>query len=104
MLPWWGWLTLWVVLVGASALWLFVLARRVWGSARALTAQVARTGAMVSEIEARVDELREADPLPTAVTQDPARLREEYRAQRADAAAVRRSRRAERMPRWARVD
>ena len=28
MLPWWGWVLLWVVLLVASGLWLFVLSRR----------------------------------------------------------------------------
>ncbi|WP_377642563.1 hypothetical protein [Oryzobacter terrae] len=104
MLPWWGWVLLWVVLVVASALWLFVLGRRVWGRARVLTRELSRASGLLAELEARVDELREAEPAPTAVTQDPARLREEYRAQRAEQAAARRSRRAARMPRWARVD
>ncbi|WP_392542103.1 hypothetical protein [Oryzobacter telluris] len=104
MLPWWGWVLLWVVLLVASGLWLFVLARRVWGKTKALTRELSRASALVAELETRVDELRDADPPPTAVTQAPSRLREEYRAQRAEQAAVRRSRRAERMPRWARVD
>ena len=104
MLPWWGWVLLWTVLLVAGGLWLFVLARRVWGKTKVLSGELARSGALVAELETRVDELREADPSPTAVTQDPSRLREEYRRQRAEQAAVRRSRRAERMPRWARVD
>lgn len=104
MLPWWGWVLLWVVLVVASGLWLFVLSRRVWRKAKVLTGELSRASALVAELEARVDDLREVDPPPTAVTQDPVRLREEYRRQRADQAAVRRARRAARLPRWARVD
>ena len=104
MLPWWGWVLLWVVLLVASGLWLFVLSRRVWGKAKVLTGELSRASGLLDELESRVDELREAEPAPTAVTQDPLRLREEYRAQRAEQAAARRSRRADRLPPWARVD
>ena len=104
MLPWWGWVLLWVVLVVGGALWLFVLSRRVWRSAKALGREVSRASGLLSLLEERVDELRDADPVPTAVTQDPVRLREDYRRWRADQAAVRRTRRAARLPRWARVD
>lgn len=104
MLPWWGWELLWVVLVVGSGVWLFVLARRVWGKAKVLTGELSRASGLLAELESRVDELREAEPAPTAVTQPPSRLREQYRAQRAEQAAARRSRRAARMPRWARVD
>jgi hypothetical protein len=104
VLPWWGWVLLWTVLLGASAVWLFVLSRRVWRKTKVLTGELSRATALVSELEARVDELRDVDPPPTAVTQDPSRLRAQYRTQRAEQRAARRIRRAERMPRWARVD
>lgn len=104
MLPWWGWALLWAVLLVGGGLWLLVLSRRVWSSAKALGREVERAGALLSELEARVDDLRDVDPPPTAVTQDPARLRAQYREQRAERAAVRRTRRAERLPPWARVD
>ncbi len=85
-------------------MWLFVLSRRVWGKTKVLTRELSRASGLVAELESRVDELREAEPAPTAVTQPPSRLREEYRAQRAEQAAARRSRRADRMPPWARVE
>jgi hypothetical protein len=104
VLPWWGWLLFWVVLVGGSALWLGLLVRDVWRRAGALGAEVSRVSEMVAALEARADELREVDLGPVAATQPPHRMREEYRAQRARQRAERRSRRAERLPPWARVD
>ena len=104
MLPWWGWVLLWTVLVLGGGLWLFVLSRRVWRSSKALVLEVERAGALLSELEARVDDLREVEPPRTAVTHDPSSLRAQYRQQRADRAAMRRTRRAERLPPWARVD
>lgn len=104
MLPWWGWVLLWaVVLVGGGAL-VGLRARATWRNARALTAELGRAGELVSALEAAAHE-RRADGGPvTAVTQDPHRLREEHREWRAMQAAERAARRAERMPPWARVD
>lgn len=104
MLPWWGWLVLWSVLLAGSALWLFVLSRRVWRKAAALSGELSRASALVSELEERADGLRDEDPPVSAVTQHPSELRRRYREQRAEQSVVRRSLRAERMPRWARVD
>ncbi len=104
MLPWWGWLLLWTVLVVGGGAWVGVRARSTWRSARALTAEVSRTGELLAELEARADELRESVPAPTAVTQPPHRVREEYRAVRAATRAERRARRAGGRPPWARVD
>ena len=104
MLPWWGWVLLWVGLFLGAGLWIGVLARRTWSSATALGRELARAGAMVEAVGARVDEIVDLDPPPTAVTQPPRRLREEYREQRARQVAARRVRRAERTPPWARVD
>ena len=104
MLPWWGWVLLWAGLVLGGALWVGARARRTWRSAVALGREVARAGALVQALEARVDELEDIDPPRTAVTQPPHRLREEYREQRARQVAARRVRRAERTPPWARVD
>ncbi len=103
MLPWWGWLIFWLVLVLGAAGLLGWLSWRVWGKVRQLTAELERAGAALAELEARVGELDEVDPPPTAVTQDPSRLREEHRRQRDAAAAERANRRAERLPPWARV-
>jgi hypothetical protein len=104
VLPWWGWLLFWVVLVGGSALWLGLLVRDVWRRAGALGTEVSRVSGMVAALEARADVLREVDLGPVAATQPPHGMRAEYRAQRARQRAERRSRRAERLPPWARVD
>ncbi len=104
VLPWWGWVLLWAVLVGGGAAWVAVLARRTWRSARALAEEVGRAGDLVAELEARADDLRVDVEGPTAVTQDPHRLRREYGARRAQSAAARQARRADRRPPWARVD
>lgn len=104
MLPWWGWLVFWVVLLVGSAVWLGVLARGVWLRVKALGTEVERAGELVAAIEARVDELSEVEPPRPAATQPPHRMREEYREQRARQVADRRVRRAQRMPPWARVE
>lgn len=104
MLPWWGWLLFWTVLVVASALWLGVLGRDVWRRAQALGAEVSRASELVAALEARADELSEVEPPPIAVTRPPHRVREEYREQRERRLTQRRARRAERLPPWARVD
>lgn len=104
MLPWWGWVLLWVLLLAASGALLFVRSRRTWRSAKGLTTELSRASALLAELEHRADELRELEPAPTAVTQDPSSLRAQYREQRAEQAGARRTRRAERMPRWARVE
>jgi hypothetical protein len=104
VLPWWGWVLFWLVLVLGSGALLGWLGWRVWGRAKLLTAEIQRATDAVAALEARVEELdRPATPGPSAVTQPPSRLREEYRLQRQDAAARRAGRRAARLPPWARV-
>lgn len=103
MLPWWGWVLLWVVLlVGAAAL-LGWRCWQVWGTVKQLMKEVERAGALVAALEARSEELSEVRPPPSAVTQDPFRIREQYRVQREEAATLRAGRRAARLPPWARV-
>ncbi len=104
MLPWWAWLLLWAVLVVGGGLWVAARSRTTWRSAKALTAEVERAGAMVSELEVRTGELRDLLPEHTAATQDPHRVVAEYREVRSAQAADRRARRAARRPPWARVD
>ena len=104
MLPWWGWVLLWAALLLGAGVALGRLAWGLWGSTRALGREVQRTAALVAELEARADELRDLPPPPTAVTQPLHRVRVQYREQRAESVAARRARRAERMPPWARVD
>ena len=91
------------VLLLGSAAFLGVRAWRVWGSTKGLGSEVQRAGALVAELEARADELRDVEPCPTAVTQPPHRMRAQYREQRAAAKAARHARRADRLPPWARV-
>jgi|APEBP8051073058_1049385.scaffolds.fasta_scaffold00062_118 hypothetical protein len=104
MLPWWGWVLVWTVLLGASAALIGQRAWRVWGSVKGVSREAARASALVAELEARADELRTVEPAPPAVTQSPLRMREEYRAGKAATRAARRARRAEHLPPWARVD
>ncbi len=109
MLPWWGWVVVWVVLLAGSAAWLGILARRVWASTAALAAEVERAGVLVAELEERVDRAERADRVdeladgPPAAVRDPREVRAERRALRAVHAAERRARRSERLPPWARV-
>ena len=104
MLPWWGWVLSWLVLLLGAAAYLGLRARRVWGSTKGLGREVQRAGELVAELEARADELRDAEHDPTAVTQPPHRMRAQYREQRASSKAARDARRADRLPPWARVD
>lgn len=104
MLPWWGWVTLWVALVLGGVVLVGLRARVAWRSVKALSAEVSRAGAVLSALESQAERLgADAEPR-TAVTQDPHRLHEEYRRRRAEQVATRSARRAARMPRWARVD
>lgn len=104
MMPWWGWVIVWTVLILASVALLAHRGWRVWGSAKVLAREVERAGVLVAELESRADELRDLEPPPTAVTQDPRRVRAQYQEQRATTKAARRIRRAEHLPPWARVD
>jgi hypothetical protein len=90
VLPWWGWVLLWAVLVVGGSLWVAARARTTWRSAKALTAEVERAADLVPE--------------HTAATQEPHRAVAQYRATRAAQAAERQARRAARRPPWARVD
>jgi len=104
VLPWWGWVALWIVLLVGSGAFLGRRAWLVWGRTKGLGREVERAGALVAELESRADELRDLEPSPTAVTQPPHRLRAEYREQRTAAKAARHARRTDRLPPWARVD
>jgi len=103
VLPWWGWVLLWVVLLLGSAAYLGWRARLVWGQTKGLGREVQRASALVAELERRADELRDVDPALIAVVQPAHRMRAQYREQRATAKAARHIRRADRLPPWARV-
>lgn len=103
MLPWWGWLALWTVLLASSGLVLWRRGRGVWHSLRALGTEVERSGRLLDELEAVAGRARPAEE-PLAVIRPPHRVRAEYRAQREAARAERAERRARRRPPWARVD
>lgn len=103
MLPWWGWVPLWTVLLVGSAAFLGRRAWLVWGKAKGLGSEVQRAGQLVAELEQRADELRDVDPAIIAVIQQPHRMRAQYREQRATAKAARHARRTDRLPPWARV-
>ena len=105
MLPWWGWLLLWLVLLVGGAVLVGLRVRSTWRSVKALGAEVGRATEVLTALETQADRLREAteavDAAP-AVTQDPRLLRAEYRRRRAEQAARRQAVRAERLPPWAR--
>ena len=46
MLPWWGWVMVWLLLLVGGAAWVGVLSRRVWGKTKVLAAEVQRAGAL----------------------------------------------------------
>ena len=103
MLPWWGWVLFWVVLLAASAGFLGWRAWLVWGKTRVLGREVQRASELVAALESRADELREVDPDLIAAIHLAHRMRAQYRKQRAFAKAARHVRRADRLPPWARV-
>jgi hypothetical protein len=103
VLPWWGWLLLWVVLLLGSAAILGWRAWLVWGKTKGLGREVQRASELVAELESRADELRDVDPPLIAVIQPTHRMRAQYREQRAAARAARHVRRTDRLPPWARV-
>ena len=103
MLPWWGWVLLWVVLLLGSAALLGWRAWLVWGKTKLLGREVQRASELVAALESRADELRDLDPTLIAVIQPAHRMRAQYREQRASAKAARHVRRADRLPPWARV-
>ena len=103
MLPWWGWVLLWVVLLLGSAGFLGWRAWLVWGKTKGLGREVQRASELVAELESRADELRDVDPALIAVIQPAHRMRAQYRDQRAAARAARHVRRTDRLPPWARV-
>lgn len=104
MFTWWGWVLVWTVLLVGSAVLLGLRGWKVWGSVKGLGREVDRASALIAELEARADELRDLDPPPPAVTQPPRRVRAEYREGKAATRAARNARRAEHLPPWARVD
>jgi len=103
VLPWWGWVLLWVVLLLGSAALLGWRAWLVWGKTKVLGREVQRASELVAALESRADELRDLDPTLIAVIQPAHRMRAQYREQRASAKAARHVRRADRLPPWARV-
>ena len=103
MLPWWGWVLFWVLLLLGSAAFLGWRAWLVWGKTKELGREVQRASDLVAELEGRADELRDLDPALIAAIQPTHRMRAQYREQRASTKAVRRKRRADRLPPWARV-
>jgi len=103
VLPWWGWVLLWVVLLLGSAGFLGWRAWLVWGKTKGLGREVQRASELVAELESRADELRDVDPALIAVIQPAHRMRAQYRDQRAAARAARHVRRTDRLPPWARV-
>ncbi len=103
MLPWWGWVLIWAVVLLGSAAFLGWRARLVWGRTRALAREVQRASRLVAELESRADQLRDVDQALVAVTQPVHRMRAQYREQRASSKAARRARRTDRLPPWARV-
>ena len=103
MLPWWGWLLLWVVLLVGGAVLVGFRVRTTWHSVRALSAELSRSGRLLAELETVTTRSAQRHPPVTAVTQDPHRMWAQYRQGRRAARADRAERRARRRPPWARA-
>ncbi|NHA68353.1 hypothetical protein [Phycicoccus flavus] len=103
MLPSWGWVLLWAVLVLGGGVLVGLRVRDAWRSARALAAEVGRATRTLEALETHGERMRAETEGVTAVTQDPHSVREQYRTQREQQRSARLARRSRRMPRWARV-
>lgn len=105
MLPWWGWLLLWVCLVLASAALLAWVGWRAWRSAKALSTELGRAERLLAALETERDRLAPgagAEDVRLAVFENPASLAAEYVEERQARREAKRRRRAERLPGWAR--
>ncbi len=105
MLPWWGWVLLWVVLLVGGAALVGWRAWRVWGKVTALGAEVAdaeRTAAALRSQVARVAVASAAVEEELAVFRDPDTVRRERLAVRETLREQRRTAARERRPGWAR--
>lgn len=104
----WLWLLVCVVLVAASAGYLFLAVRSLWRKVRALAEEAQRAAETVEALEGESERLREArgaagvEVTVLAIFEDPARLAREREATRRALAQRRRAARAARYPRWAR--
>ena len=104
MLPWWGWLVLWVCLLLASAALLGWVGWRTWKSLKALTRELGTAERLLAALEAQRDRLTPQDTSPPrlAVFDNPMTLAGDYLTDREERVQARRRRRSERLPGWAR--
>lgn len=105
MLPWWGWVLLWVVLLAGGAALVGWRAWRVWGRFKALGAEVAdaeRTAAALRSRVVRVEAASGAIEEQLAVFRDPESVRRERLEVRDSLRQKRRAAARERRPGWAR--
>lgn len=104
MLPWWGWVLVFVVIVLGGALLLWVLGRRAWRSFRALTAELGRAGALAGAIEAEAATPNRNPPTPPRldVFGSPAQAARERHEVRTALWTEKQARREARLPGWAR--
>ena len=101
MLPWWGWVVLWATLaLGATAVIAWRL-RRLWHRFTALLDEVEAAERALTTLEQRAGEARSAADRP-AVGESPWRMADEYATLKDAARRAGASRRAERLPAWAR--
>jgi hypothetical protein len=104
----WRWLLLWLVLLAASAGYLFLAFRRLWWQLRELGKEAERAAATLQALEAESQQLQEAGATAAlelkvlAIFDDPVRLERERAAIRQALVQRRRAARAARYPRWAR--
>lgn len=77
-MSWWEWVLIWIVLLVAALLFLFILLRHLWGKLKLLFAELSiasdRLAAVADELE-RLEQRQHTDPEPAAVFEDPSRLR-----------------------------
>jgi hypothetical protein len=100
-----GWILVWLVLLVASAGYLWTKVRVTWRTSRDLGAELHATEARLSQVRAQVDRLREGTDTAVqelAVFGSASALRTEGHTTRRTLAKQRRARRAESLPAWAR--
>lgn len=105
VLPWWGWVLVWVVLVVGGAALLAWLGWGVWRKVKLLTKDLGEAERTVAALRAQKRRLEDAAgdaPPELAVFADATELRRRHAEQRADQREERRRRARERRPGWAR--
>jgi hypothetical protein len=105
VLPWWGWVLVWVVLIVGGAALVVWRGWRVWGRVKALGRDVAEAQRTAAALQSQVERIEENSAAPSgdlAVFRDPEAVRKERVEVRGALKKERLARAEARRPGWAR--